>query len=147
MKAKVSKRPTKRKAPTTAQMVGRIPKWLLGFEQRINAKLKANDHAVDQLFVRLSVILNGSKAAREDNLATLPAIREAIQDCIQLMHLYQTHFEELTRAPSWKGAKGDIGHSAPVWCPQHLCWCTDAETALHKFYSNAPREPDEQPNG
>jgi len=34
----------------------------------------------------------------------------------------------------WLGDRGDIGHSPPVWCPQHLCFCTDAETPLHKFY-------------
>jgi len=38
-----------------------------------------------------------SKEAREDNLATLPAIREAILDTTQMMHLYQTHFEELAK--------------------------------------------------
>ena len=34
------------------------------------------------------------------------------------------------------GAKGDVGRSAPVWCPQHLCFCTDAETKCHKFYAD-----------
>jgi hypothetical protein len=36
------------------------------------------------------------------------------------------------------GAKGDVGHSPPVWCAQHLCFCTDAETPLHKFYADRP---------
>ena len=44
-----------------------------------------------------------------------------------------------TKQTEWVGQRGDIGHSPPVYCPQHLCWCTDAETDLHKFYSNAPR--------
>lgn len=143
MKTRTSKKPTKRKAPTAAQMVGRIPKWLLGFEQRVNAKLKANDDAIDRLFVRLSVILNGSKEAREDNLATLPAIRESINDVIQMMHLYQTHFDDLaprlkSEPKQWIGIKGDIGHSAPVYCKQHLHYCTDAETKLHKFFAPGP---------
>lgn len=33
------------------------------------------------------------------------------------------------------GKHGDVGYSPPVWCKQHLCYCTDAETALHKFYA------------
>jgi hypothetical protein len=77
-------------------MVGRIPKWLLGFEQRINERLKSYQLQLDLIHNRLNVMLNSSKEAREDNLATLPAIREAVHDCVQLMHLYQTHFDELT---------------------------------------------------
>ena len=41
---------------------------------------------------------------------------------------------------AWAGEYGDIGHSAPVWCKQHLCYCTDAETKLHKHYSRQLRE-------
>lgn len=40
--------------------------------------------------------------------------------------------------PFWIGQRGDVGHSEPVYCQQHLCWCTDAETNLHKFYSDEP---------
>lgn len=50
---------------------------------------------LENIGLRLDIMQHGSKEAREDNLATLPAIREAVQDCTQLMHLYQTHFEEL----------------------------------------------------
>jgi len=33
----------------------------------------------------------------------------------------------------------DVGHSAPVWCDQHCCWCTDSDTPLHKFFASGPR--------
>ena len=36
----VSMKPKKK--PTTAEMVGRIPRWLLGFEKRITAQLALN---------------------------------------------------------------------------------------------------------
>jgi hypothetical protein len=37
------------------------------------------------------------------------------------------------------GSAGDIGHSPPIWCKQHLCYCTDAETRLHMHYAAGPR--------
>jgi hypothetical protein len=170
-------------------MVGRIPKWLLGFEQRINAKLAAIDGVIradhDEQFRRANILLNDSKEAREDNLTTLPRLREYLErieamqrehtgtlaaHCQRLMRekiTLQNQLESANRymafpgpreamsstyanwskdwvsivrpRAAWTGAKGDVGHSAPVWCDQHLCWCTDSETPLHKFFAIGPR--------
>lgn len=37
----------------------------------------------------------------------------------------------------WIGTRGDVGHSAPVWCESHQCFCTDAETKTHKFFCDS----------
>ena len=45
----------------------------------------------------------------------------------------------LARIYDYIGGKGDVGHSPPVWCQQHLVYCTDTETSEHKYYSAGPR--------
>jgi hypothetical protein len=69
----------KRKAPTTAQMVGRIPKWLMGFEERINNKLALMSLNTTRNANLLQLLLYDSKEAREDNLPTLPRLHRAIE--------------------------------------------------------------------
>jgi hypothetical protein len=69
----------KRKPPTTAQVVGRIPKWLAGFEERMvnqAALLRLDTEKNARL---LNTLFFDSKAAREDNLPTLPALLRAIE--------------------------------------------------------------------
>jgi hypothetical protein len=141
MKAKVSRKPIKRKSPTTAQMVWRIPKWLLGFEQRVNAKLASVERHLDILGRDVSVFLHSSKEAREDNLATLPAIREAIQDCTQLMHLYQTHFEELSCRLGLTGSQGQTGAVGPI-CSAGTHSAPDRDVRVEPLRCADTRKPD-----
>ena len=68
----------KRKPPTTAQMVGRIPKWLAGFEERVVNQLALLRAQSERNAALMHTILFDSEAAREDNLQTLPALRRAI---------------------------------------------------------------------
>jgi hypothetical protein len=70
----------KRKPPTTAQMVGRIPKWLTGFEERLTNQMKAMQRDNEKNARLLEVILYDSKEAREDNLPTLPRLHRAIEN-------------------------------------------------------------------
>jgi hypothetical protein len=70
----------KRKPPTTAQMVGRIPKWLTGFEERLTNQMKAMQRDNEKNARLLEVILYDSKGAREDNLPTLPRLHRAIEN-------------------------------------------------------------------
>ena len=163
---------TKRKPPTAAQMIGRIPKWLVGFEQRLAPKFATIERDIDEIMRRYNIMLHDSKEAREDNLTTLPRLREYLEriEAMQREHMgtIAAHCQRLLREKvtlqrqlaeanrymsvpvltqknggplhefeGWLGDKGDVGHSPPVWCPQHLCYCTDAETSVHKFYRAA----------
>jgi len=75
----------------------RVYRRLLALEKSLGDQLAINRIAIESTRELLKSIVYNSKESREDNLATLPSIREAILDTTQMMHLYQTHFDDLAK--------------------------------------------------
>ena len=95
------------KKPTSLlTLVNRTYRKVLAIEKDLvhaNEEICAMRNRHVQMATRVDIMLYGAdvsygaEVASNENLPTLPAIRESINDVIQMMHLYQTHFEELTK--------------------------------------------------